>query len=290
MALTLNSCKEDAPIKALTPKEEAIKLYEEAFLASETNASFNEDVANCVPGTLDEETLRKVLLRVNYFRRANKLPDVEFRADLNAKCQAGALMLRANNALNHNPPTSWKCYTAEGAEACAKGNIYLGYHTSSSIDGFVMDPGANNTAVGHRRWILYSRGKTFGHGSTVGSSILYVIGNSLPTPPANLPEFISWPPKGYVINSLVYPRWSISVPKADFSGSTVTMTGPAGAISLNLLPIKNGYGDNTLAWEPAVIDSKNANDITYQVVVDNVLVDGATKKFEYQVILTNPNP
>jgi len=67
-------------------------------------------------------------------------------------------MMSNQRALNHNPPESWACYTAEGAQAAGESNLHLSYQSSTVTDAviaFFQDGGQNNRdAVGHRRWFL----------------------------------------------------------------------------------------------------------------------------------------
>jgi hypothetical protein len=231
----------------------------------------------------------KVLQRINYFRRTAGLPD-NITLDLvkNSKCQAAALMMSANGSLSHYPPTSWECYTAAGAEAAGKSNIALGYHSTSAIAAYMNDFGTNNDAVGHRRWILYSRAKVMGDGSTGNAHALWVIGD-FGAAPVNMPSFIAWPPEGYVPSPLVYGRWSFGIPGASFTSSTVRMTDAQhNPIALQVRPIKNGYGDNTIVWEPEGIIRNSEADVTYHVAVENVVVGGETKTYFYDVIIVQP--
>jgi uncharacterized protein YkwD len=285
-----SGCKEDDTNvnPNLSAKEQVLKRYNESYLNSETNSvQFNDDENSCTVGSLSESVQNKVLARINYYRTEVGLPSVTFDAVLNAKAMEGALMIKSNNQLSHTPPTTWKCYSADGYESCNKGNIYLGRNTSNAIDGYIQDPGSGNKAVGHRRWILYSRGNKLGHGSTNKSSVLYVIGNTVPVP-EDMPEFTSWPPKGYAIGRLIHPRWSISIPSANFDNAIVAMTGPIGeSISLVQNDVYNGYGDNTLVWEPnGIANTIDGNE--YSVSVSNVLVDGVAKSFDYKVTVVIP--
>jgi hypothetical protein len=50
---------------------------------------------------------------------------VQFNSTLSRKAQRAALMMAANAALSHFPPTSWKCYAKDGAEAAASSNLSL---------------------------------------------------------------------------------------------------------------------------------------------------------------------
>jgi len=59
----------------------------------------------------------------------------------------------------------------------------------------MQDEGTWNYAVGHRRWILYSKLLTIGSGNTDTTNALWVVGDFASSYPSNMPEFIAWPPK-----------------------------------------------------------------------------------------------
>lgn len=274
-----------------TARNAVIQDYNNVYLASEvTSLGWTGDADNCNAGTLPKSVHDKVFTRINYFRNmAGVEPITGFRSAWNTKSQEAALMMKANNALDHDPPSSWSCYTVEGAEAAGKANLSLGssYHTTRALDGQMRDAGASNTAVGHRRWILYSRGEQMGHGSTDQSMVLWVIGGS--ATPDTMPEMVAWPPEGYVPKQHVWPRWSLGVPDADFSNGSVTMTGPNGNISLSIEPITDGFGDNTIVWVPNGIDPANVtNDATYTITVSDVELDGQMTDYTYDVTIIDP--
>jgi len=158
----------------------------------------------------------------------------------------------------------------------------------------MKDYGGSNTAVGHRRWILYSRAKVMGHGATSSYDALGVIGSF--ANPDTLPEFIAWPPKGYVPAPLVYPRWSFGKPGADFSNATISMLDDAGApVNLSIIfrdTKKNqkeslglkAYGDKSIVWEPESLEL-SLDDYSYHVKIEDVLLNGETKSYEYDVVV-----
>ncbi len=228
-----------------------------------------------------------MIQRINYFRRQVGFTEqITLDTSKSASSQDCSLMMKANNQLNHFPPTTWSCYTAAGAGAASSSNLSLGSHSTASLTGQMQDNGVNNTAAGHRRWILYSGLQTVGHGSTDASSNLYVIHNYGNPKAPSTPEFISWPPKGYVLKNLVFPRWSFSIPNADLSNATVTMTSNSNDIMLSKEPYQNGYGDNTVVWVPQITSS--TTDTKYTVTVGNVIVGGEIKSYTYNVISINP--
>ena len=113
---------------------------------------------------------------------------------------------------------------------------------------------------------------------------VYVFGSGGNT---TIPQYIAYPPKGYVPQQLVYGRWSFSIPGADFSSASVAMTGPSGNVPLTVNSVVNGYGDNTIVWEPTGINLSSASDVTYTVTINGI--GGATStSYTYNVIVIQP--
>jgi uncharacterized protein YkwD len=301
------ACKDDAgtpspgtPAVTLTEKEQAVKDYNEMYAASAlttADLAWTGDKFNCVEGTVSPETLEKCLLRINYFRKMCGLPhDMVWNDAWHNPAQKIAMMCDANNSLSHTPPTSWKCYSAEGAAAGEKTNLALGSFGSTSIMRWMFDDGANNIRVGHRRWILFSRAKDFGFGSTSKAAALYCIAHTDEQVPANVPEVIAYPSK-YVPQELAFPRWSLGVvnPKSFYSGvsfvnTTVTVTDEDGTeLPVNIISSDTkGYGDQSIVWEPLGINTTSSKDMVYHVKVTNVNLNGVDKDYEYDVTIFKP--
>lgn len=297
IAALVNSCKKDEDEEpAPTPtggetvsnpaRDSARAEYNANYLGSAvTTTGWTGSNSSCNAGTLSQDTQDKTIRRINYFRRMAGLnDDCTMDATLFAQEQQTALMLSANNALSHAPPTSWLCYTTSGATGAASSNIALGVHSSGAITLFMNDFGTSNTAVGHRRWLLHSNKTQFSHGSTNNSCAISVFATGTNT---QVPDFIAWPPEGYVPQTLIFGRWSLGIPGANFSSASVTMTGPSGNVSLNILPIQNGYGDNTLVWEPSGIVTTSDNDQTYNVTVSGI-TGAAETSYTYSVVIFKP--
>ena len=109
------------------------------------------------PGTTNPAYRTGIIRRVNLFRAFAGVPaNVTENATYSAKSQEAALMMSIANTLSHTPTAATfpDYYTADGAEAAGKSNLFLGSNGSSSIDGYIHDPGSNNLRVGHRNWIL----------------------------------------------------------------------------------------------------------------------------------------
>ncbi len=273
----------------LTARDSAILDYNTTYLPNEVSSpGWTGDVSSCNAGSAPQSTHDKVILRINYFRRLVGLNDnTTLDASLFQKYQEAALMMKANNALSHSPPNTWTCWTQLGADGAATSNLYLGIHSTAAVTGFIMDPGASNIRVGHRRWVLHSPKTKFSYGTTDNSMSLGVIG--LAGGNTKIPEFIAYPPKGYIPQPLMNTtRWSFGIPDADFSNATVTMTGVSGAI--NLTVVSNdavGYGDNTIVWEPQGLTLSSESDISYTVTVSGV-ANAPKTTYTYTTILVKP--
>lgn len=281
----------------------ALSLYRDLYLSGEdVQPGWNGSVNNCQPGTTSAAFKTAILNRLNYFRRAAGVPPLSgLDVALNQKAQAAALMMSKQGALSHSPGEGWGCYTAAGAEAAGKSNLYLGNYGPSAIAGYMRDPGANNKAVGHRRWILYPQTTAMGAGDIPASAgfrpaqALWVITAeySLPRPPTRAP-YVAWPPAGYIPYPVVYARWSFSYPQADFSQATVSLSQGATPVPVTREAPVNGYGENTLVW---MINGMNdsspwprpAGDTPYTVTVQGVRINGQPQNFTYTVIVFDPD-
>lgn len=280
-------------------RAQVVAFYQTEYLASEGVAhGWAGNVGSCNPGSTSAVFKEAVLRRINFFRAMAGVPAVQgFAADYSSKAQAAALMMSAQNDLSHAPGTSWACYTAAGAEGAGSSNLYLGVYGPSAISGYIYDPGGGNYFVGHRRWILYPQTKFMGTGDIppmsgkAAANALWVFdsANMWGPRPDTREAFVAWPPPGYVPYQVVYPRWSFAYAGADFSGASVTMSKNGSPLSVTVSPVANGYGENTLVWEPGdTFGSAPGSDTTYQVTLNNVVIGGSPQSFSYQVIVINP--
>ena len=300
--LFIGACKKDnstnnndnntTPDPQAVERQRVLTEYNTYFLGTTvTTSGWTGDATTCTPGTISQDAINKTLIRINYFRRCVGLnDDITFDAVKSQKCQQAALMMQANNALNHYPPTTWSCWTQDGSDAAGSSNIAMGYTPPGAITAYIEDNGTSNNPVGHRRWVLYSTSKVMGLGHATTFNALWVTGNGDDPVPANLPSFIPWPPKGYIPAPLVYPKWSFSKRLADFTNAQVAMTDSVGnVISLSVISnTDNGFGDNTIVWVPTGINTSSTKDVKYNVAVNNVMVDNVSTNFTYQVIIIQP--
>lgn len=280
----------------ITNRADVVAFWNSEYQASQgVAAGWTGSVDDCEPGTTTQAYLDATARRINFFRAMAGLPgNITLDPELNAKSQAAALIMIAQGSLSHNPPQSWECWSADGNEAAGNSNIALGAHGPRAIDLYINDPGGGNAPVGHRRWILYPRQLVMGSGSTdarngfyTGSNNLWVFGTWTDRPAS--PLYVTWPPPGFVPHQIVYPRWSFSMPGANFTAANVTMTRGSDSIDLNIISRNGGYGDPTIVWEPNVPSGAPAQDTVYSVTVSNVSVGGSLQDFAYNVTVIDPN-
>jgi uncharacterized alkaline shock family protein YloU len=218
-------------------------------LVSLAELNWTGSVSGCAPGGISVLAQNRTLQRINFYRRLVGVSDnITLDPSRNAVTQEAALLIKANNSVNHYPPSSWLCYTATGNTGLANSNLAIGNHSAQTVKQFIDDAGAGNEVIGHRRWLLYPKQASFGIGATDVSCAIWVMNNFV-TPPTS-PAYVAFPSAGYVPRDLISGRWSFSIPDADFSAATITMTDEAGlTISRTQYPVTNGYGDNTLVWD-----------------------------------------
>lgn len=302
-----------------TVRGEVVAFYHCVYMASEdfdATAGWTGDLSQCLPGTVSAQLHEHTLRRINYYRALAGLnADITLDAAKNAKCQSAALMMARNGALSHFPPNTWLCYTVDGNEAAGASNLSLGsstdpgsvYYGPVSVNGQMQDAGDNNLAVGHRRWLLFSRAQEMGHGSIPhaeapeqpgvyrSSASIWVVGDFNPAPPPGV-EFIAWPPAGFVPHPVVWPRWSFGLPQsaARFASATVTMQKEGTPIPVAIIHRgDSSTGDPTLVWEPsgaaypAYPDAVPAADTVFTVTIAGI-TGAPQSSYTYTVTVINP--
>ncbi len=268
-----------------------VRVYHTRFLPAEvTTSGWAGNVGNCTQGTTSAAFKQSVLDRINSYRAFAGLPGVGLFTDAKVSdSQRAALMMSANNALNHSPPTNWKCYTAAGKNAAYYSNLALGAYGYDAIDLYMDDPGTGNGAVGHRRWLLFPPQVNVAtgdipSGSSPSANALWVAGPH-GTRPAT-PDGVAWPPRGYVpwdALPATSNRWSFSYSNAYFVGTSVAVSGPAGNMPVTIEPLASGYGDESIVFKPTGMSyTRPDGDVTYRVTLSSPMPDfGLPSPFQY---------
>lgn len=266
--------------------------------ATQPSHNWTGNVSTCTAGDTAAAFKDAVALRINYFRAMAGVPaNITLYAAYNAVAQQAALMMSANNALNHSPPSTWSCYTAAGYDGASHSNLSLGSDGWEAVSRYMEDSGAGNSFVGHRRWVLYPQSQAMGTGDIPAASgygsanALRVMDNYGAGRPATREEYVAWPPPGFVPYQVVYPRWSFAYDGADFSSAKVTVTQNGSLVPVTLQACVSGYGENTLVWSFDGISGwpKPGSDTSYDVSVNNVLTGGTPRNFSYRVTVFDPD-
>ncbi|MXP09826.1 CAP domain-containing protein [Pseudoblastomonas halimionae] len=244
----------------------------------------------------------------NEIRALHNLPPVAHSAADDRAVQESALMMVANNALSHDPPSSWSCWTQAGRDAAASGN--LAFRSGSFGQNFMVFAGwmdevdnLSIDSVGHRRWILdpflthtaFGRVVTSsGGGGYRSASVMRVfdLATSGATP-SGLPDWYAYPQGDYpakYYDTRAIHSFSVIADKStkwganrnvDFSAASVTVRDQAsgGVLSLSKVSYDNqGFGlPNNLQFLPAGVQEGR----TYEVTIANVRVNASPREYSY---------
>lgn len=251
--------------------------------------SFTGDESRCEAGTTSTQSRTATLRALNFVRSLAGLAPVSFSAALNSRSQDTALMMSANRQLSHSPSRDWRCYSSTGAANAGRSNLALSYPQLTSaglVRLYTSDPGAENGAVGHRRWLLNPFATTMGSGSTRTANAITVIGPSSSARPN--PRWVAWPSAGYFPNTLEPGgRWSLSSGNraVSFSRALVRVYRNGALLKSTKQRVVNGYGQPTLVWQ---LSSAQAKAGTYRVAVSGIRLGHRRTSADYVVRMFTP--
>lgn len=262
------------------------------------------------PGVLRASERAAVLDEVNLIRSLHGLAPVVYDERFDKEVTAAALIFAANATLTHDPGRTMRSYTEEGARGAQRSNIHIGFSTDPSVSPsiahvreWLIDDQV--PSLGHRRWLLdpflpsVSYGRVDGRPAVAsqwpyvgGSAIKVVHDTDARLDPARTPGYVAYPYGDYP-RAFADPAWFwsfavIADPAdrwasrgVDFSDATITVS--AGAAALRVRDVRHdnqGFGlPNSLQW---LVEGARTG-VEYEVVVGNVVVDGARRSFEYRV-------
>lgn len=259
----------------------------------DTPIGWTGSVSGCQKGTSSSASRGATLRALNFVRRLAGLAPVTFTSTLNGHAQAAALIMAANNQLDHNPPSSWRCYSRTGASTAARSNLALSYPDITSgriVQMYMDDAGTTNRAVGHRRWVLNPFATAMGTGSTGTANALQVIGPSSRTRPN--PAYVGWPTAGWFPATMEpQGRWSLSAgnSRASFRYASVHVYRGTRQLTVHRFAVENGYAQPTVVWQMPSGFSRTGS---YRVVVRGIRHPHTTKRFRtsYTVSFFKPSP
>jgi Cysteine-rich secretory protein family len=207
-----------------------------------TEGTWTGNADSCTPGDLTGSGRANALRLLNLYRFLTGMPTVTEDPTMDALAQGCALLQTANNSLNHTPPTTWLCYTAEWGAAAGKSSL-SGGGLVRSIDGYMAEDASNAATMGHRRWIFNNALGPVGFGMTK-ASCFYQMGG---TGKANMP-FVPWPPSGPVPMTAITTTkvdtngWTIQSDSANVNAGTVTVTDNGQPAAVTQTSLGANYG------------------------------------------------
>lgn len=227
---------------------------------------------SCNAGSLDEIGLDNTLRQVNLYRWLADLPPVTLDPDKNAAAQACALVMDANNDIEHDVPRTWRCYSELGAEAAQLSNLAT-TPAVFAVDLYMDDEGIAN--LGHRRWILNNDLGPIGVGSTSDYSCMHLLDGRGSAP--NL--WVAWPPPGFVPLGAIHQKvpwgafdidlagWSVQSDRINVSQASVSVTMDGQPVSVRTRALGRGFGS---AWGIGIypVDFKTKAGSVYHVMLD----------------------
>ncbi|MEX8496373.1 CAP domain-containing protein [Leptothrix ochracea] len=268
------------------------------------------DIDKCQAGTLKRSVKDGVLNTVNKIRSLHGLSPVSYDDQYDDQVMKGSLIVAASGHLTHEPQSSEKCYSPEGANGTKTSNIVGGkisphlrfQSPDEAIIGWMTDVrNASGNNVGHRRWLLdpflkkIAFGKVAGvmeNGYSTDGAIIRVIWDDQHKNPSSRSEnnFVAYPfkdyPQEYFDKNAILSFTAIEDPlnrynnNADYAGVGLEVVDEAG----NKVQVhdvngdKAGYGvPNVLQFKIDAIQPK----MKYMVNIRNVLINGQSKSYSY---------
>ena len=217
-------------------------------------ATWSAGATQCGAGTLPEAPRQASIAWVNLYRAMSGLAPVAEAAADRAGAQGCAVMLERNGRLSHTPPAGWACATDAARATAARSNLSgnPGFPMSpwNAVRGWIDESRDLSGTLGHRRWLLSPELRTVSYGQT-GSFACMSLGVGARV--ANAPQWVSWPPAGWVPTALMGTIWSFSKPGVG-AGTTVQVTRDGAAVPVMASAQRAGIGDDTVSWTmPAAV-------------------------------------
>ena len=279
----------------------ALADYQNYLAAAVEDNGWIGDAKDCDAGDIPMRARELARRRWDYYRRqVGFTRPLVLDESLSRKAQYTALIMEANETLTHKPTKELKCYTEKGEEY-AHFNLAFAYPDApitEMVPLLMKDEGAHNKSVGHRAWFLHPNVYRVAvaatdHYAAMGWR-LEELREGAPDPAlSDGLAFSSWPPEGYAVADLVYPRWSLhyfaQVEDEDISSAAISMVRKDDQQPVSLSVIHRGntgkLGLRTIVWEPVVEKPADGADVGYVVRLSGFMVEGKERPIVYEVIL-----
>jgi hypothetical protein len=242
--------------------------------ATTAGESWTPGAGMCDPGSMPRAAIDDTLTRINGFRWMIGLGPVVDDPGVAARQQACAVMMYRNGRLDHSPPDTWTCYTADGAAGAGSSNLALGTGNSAdTIDLYVDDRGVSS--LGHRRWVLNGPLGRVGIGFAGNAGCLGVFDRS----GSSDRTWTSWPPPGFAPSDTAGAWWSFHSNAGSVADATIRMVRASDGTDVTgeIHRVPEGYGVSAVAWSPTeatvgqryriTATTSSIGEITYEVEI-----------------------
>jgi len=269
------------------------------------------EVNNCKEGSLTQQEKLRVLDLVNRIRSSHNIPPVTYDFEGDKFAQKGALVTVANQALSHQPPSNWSCFSQDAYYGNEKSNLFISSGSGGSLPdseygliSWMIDFSVET--LGHRRAIMnpfvdkisFGRVDKSEQGLRVtGMNLKYLDNLNANISSKNI-EYVAYPQGDYDKNYFQngwYLSFNVIKDKVnwwnnngiDYSAAVITMKDSKGTnIGVNSIGSDNdGWGGlpNMIRWKCGNL----VNYEEYTVDIKGVKFGGQTKDYSYKFTLGN---
>lgn len=245
-------------------KAEVCAVWTDNYQRSSNDFWMIEPTTECDFGVLHPEEQRQALHTTSRYRILVGLHPVSLMPSAVVTTQACATTHAAQGSgLDHNPPSTWKCYTPEGAAGAGSSNLASGIGQPAGTVGlYVVDNGV--PSLGHRRWIFNpGMGRTaFGHRGRFGA--MYAFDGSR----NHSVEFVAYPSPGAFPQAALGGKWSIhggGSYRDDFGVAIRNVNDDTALTVSDITAPVFGNLASTLSWRVA----SPALDTPYEITITN---------------------
>lgn len=226
-----------------TDRAAVLAAFDAEMAAAQPAMGFTGSTSACRAGATSAAYRARQLRRVNFFRTmAGVAPVSEGTAATVAAAQRKATLVAANSRLEHDPPSTWRCYS-QLADSSSGHRESLSIPAGvAGVDVLIDEAGDSNRFAGHRQLGLLDAdiaALAFGSATdTGGTEVAAVHATDVTEEQAtrSADRSVAWPPPGYVPSELLPHRWSLRVPvfgPVRLDGATVSVT--VGGVAVEVL-------------------------------------------------------
>jgi hypothetical protein len=288
----------------VTSRADMLDFYWTVLARSYPQAQWTGSTSPAVAGETAALWRAREYAQLNAYRALNYSRPMTEDPDRLPLVQEGALILALNpeKPVTHSIDARWIGYTAVRANALV--NSLIGganeYPLTGAADGFINDPGNENSAlVGHRSVLLHDGNITGAVGAAFAAPINYhfsVWNSPLQFKAGPAGNFIAWPAPGWLplalFRSTANPakfRWSFVPATDDRDFDSLRNASVTARLNGAALPVRNlvrNFNPHPLTWEfePGEFNVDTlTEDAAVEITVSNVVIAGSARSYRYTV-------